>query len=233
MKKSYKFQLFRNKKKTRKLSNELWQFHLIYNHCLALTKRHYKLFGKNPTKFALQKHLKRLMERGLHPQWKELGFSQGIQQVTERIHLSYAAFFEWAKSRKGERKSPLKFKPFRKYKSFTLKQAGWTLDQQGGRVRIGSTWYRYNKSRSIQCTPKTLTIKRDRVGDWFIVISCELEKDYIPKKLAAMTGKSAGFDFGLKCFLKSSDNDDHTSNQYLKTHLKQLKRCNRNLSRKT
>ena len=41
MRKSYKFKLFNNKKKSKRLSRELWQFHLIYNHSLRLIKTHY------------------------------------------------------------------------------------------------------------------------------------------------------------------------------------------------
>jgi putative transposase len=209
---------------------------LIYNHALRLVKKHYKLFGKNPSKNDLQKHLKRLMDRGLRPEWKTLGYSQGIQEVTDRIYLSYKAFFDGCKKGKskatGMRNSPPKFRPFRKYKSFTLKQTGWQLDEEKGRIKIGSTWYRYNKSRNIQGVSKTLTVKRDSVGDWFIIISCDLGDDFIPEKIASVTGKSAGFDFGLKSFLTSSDGEKHDSNEYLKTNLKKLKSKGRNLTRK-
>ena len=236
MRKSYKFKLFQNKIKSKNLNNELWQFHLVYNHSLQLIKKHYKIFGKNPKKNDLQKHLKRLMDRNLRPEWKTLGYSQGIQQVTDRIYLSYQAFFDWCKKGRangiGIRKSPPKFRPFRKYKSFTLKQAGWRLDEENGKILIGKTWYRYNKSRDIEGIPKTLTVKRDSVGDWFISISCDLGDDFIPEEIASTTGKSAGFDFGLKSFLISSDSKKHDSNEYLKIHLKELRIKSRNLSKK-
>ena len=54
---------------------------------------------------------------------------------------------------------------------------GEGLLEDRGRVRIGPNWYRYNNSRRIQGIPKTINIKRDAVGDWFISISCELNKD--------------------------------------------------------
>jgi putative transposase len=47
-----------------------------------------------------------------------------------------------------------------------------------------------------------------------------------------MTGKSAGFDFGLKTFLKASDDTDHESSEFLKQHLSELAKANRNLARK-
>lgn len=124
MRKSFQFKLFNNQKKHRKLNDELYVFCTIYNHSLALIKRHYKLFGKNPSKYTLQKRLKRLMDRGNKVKWRCLGYSQTIQEVVDRIYKSYTVFFSWYKKRTGSKKSPPKFKPFRKYKSFTLKQAG-------------------------------------------------------------------------------------------------------------
>ncbi|MDJ0903581.1 MAG: transposase [Xenococcus sp. MO_188.B8] len=47
-----------------------------------------------------------------------------------------------------------------------------------------------------------------------------------------MTGKSAGFDFGLKTFLTCSDDNNIDSPLFLKQSLKQLKLANRKLSRK-
>lgn len=229
--KSFRFKLFNNKRKSRRLDSELRIFCEIYNHSLRLIRGYYKLYGKHPLKNKLQKHLAKIAHsEKFH--WEAIGYSQGIQEVTDRIYKSYDAFFKWAKTRKGDKKSPPKFKPFRKYKSFTLKQAGWELDEEKGRVRIGPNWYRYNKSRNIVGIPKTINIKRDAVGDWFISISCELDENFIPEKIIPMTGKSAGFDFGLKSFLTASDESKHSSNEFLKQHLNELAKANRSLSRK-
>ena len=150
MRKSFQFKLFHNERKAKQLRDELYVFCTIHNHCIALIRRHYKLFGKNPAKYTLQKHLKKLMDRGNKPSWKALGYSQAIQEVTDRIYKSYQAFFASCKRGSGTKKSsPPKFKPFRKYKSFTLKQVGWKLDQTKSIVTIGKNKYRYNASRDI------------------------------------------------------------------------------------
>lgn len=172
------------------------------------------------------------MDRGLQPDWKSLGYSQGIQEVTDRIYKNYDAFFKWAKKRTGARKNPPKLRPFRKYKSFTLKQAGWSLNQELSEIKIGKNKFRYNKSRDVKGDIKTVTIKRDSVGDWYVVFSCDLGDEYRPEKIKPMTGKSAGFDFGLKTFLKSSDGDDYQSPQPLAKSIMELKRKSRVLSRK-
>lgn len=79
---------------------------------------------------------------------------------------------------------------------------------------------------------KLKNIKRDQVGDWFISISCEVGEEYIPEKIIPMTGKSAGFDFGLKSFLTASDGTKHLSNEFLKQHLNELAKANRSLAQK-
>lgn len=232
MRKSFQFKLFNNQKKHKKLNDELYVFCTIYNHSLALIKGHYKLFGKNPSKYTLQKHLKKLMDRGNKVKWRCLGYAQAIQEVVDRIYKSYTAFFSWCKKRTGSKKSPPKFKPFRKYKSFTLKQASWKLDQEAGVVTIGKNKYRFNNSREVEGQIKTVTIKRDSVGDWYVIFSCDLGEDYKPRKLTPMTGKSAGFDFGLTCFLTSSDNKQIKSPELLKQSLNELRIKSSRLSSK-
>ena len=229
--KSYRFKLFNNRRKSRRLDNELRIFCQIYNHSLALIRGYYKLYGKHLSKNKLQKHLKKLADT-THPHWEAVGYAQGRQEVTDRIYKSYDAFFKWTKTRKGDKKSPPKFKSYRKYKSFTLKQDSWELDEERGRVRIGPNWYRYNNSRKIQGIPKTINIKRDAVGDWFVSISCDVGEEFIPEKIIPMTSKMAGFDFGMKTFLKASDDTNHESSEFLKQHLNELARANCSHSRK-
>ena len=48
--KSYRFKLFPNKRKSRRLENELRVFCSIYNHSLALIRGYYKLYGKHLSK---------------------------------------------------------------------------------------------------------------------------------------------------------------------------------------
>ena len=55
--------------------------------------------------------------------------------------------------------------------------------------------------------------------------------DYIEQQINLMTGKSAGFDFGLKKFLTSSDGTEIKSPLFLQQSLKQLKIASRNHSR--
>jgi putative transposase len=78
-----------------------------------------------------------------------------VQDICQRIEKAYQLFFKHHK--KGVR--PPNFKKVSKYKSFTLKQAGYKF-LGGNRIKIGSRVYQYWNSREIEGKVKTLTIKR-------------------------------------------------------------------------
>ncbi len=78
-----------------------------------------------------------------------------MQNIFQRIEKAYQLFFKHYK--KGVR--PPGFKKVRRYKSFTLKQAGYKF-LGGNRIKIGSKVYQYWKSYRVEDTVKTLAIKR-------------------------------------------------------------------------
>lgn len=202
----------------------------IYNHCIALHKRYYKLYNRHLNKFKLQKHITKLKKRN-YKYWNLLG-SQAIQNITDRIELSYQAFFSHIKQKKGGKKGLPKFKARAKYKSFTFKgDVGYSIKNNIITINSIKKSFKFSKSRAYGKKIKTLTIKRNRLGEYFIFLSCELEADK-SKKSKPMTGKSAGFDFGLKMFLTSSDNEEMQSPLFYKSNLKKLKKANKNLSSK-
>ncbi len=110
----------------------------------------------------LQSHIAKLRKR--NPFWQLVG-SQAVQDICQRIEKAYQLFFKHNK--KGVR--PPGFKKVKKYKSFTLKQAGYKL-LSGNRVKIGNRVYQFWKSREIEGTVKTLTIKRTPLGELFMVV---------------------------------------------------------------
>jgi putative transposase len=99
-----------------------------------------------------------------------------------------------------KRVKPPGFKKIKKYKSFTLKQAGYKF-LGGNRVKIGSRVYQFWNSRPIEGIVKTLTIKRTPLGELFMVVVVDEGSE---PEIEFATGKIAGFDFGLKTFLTCS-----------------------------
>lgn len=169
----------------------------------------------------LQAHIAKLRFRKEF--WQSVG-SQAVQDICQRIEKAYQLFFKHNK--KGVR--PPGFKKVRKYKSFTLKQAGYKF-LGGNRVKIGQKVYQYWNSREIEGKIKTLTIKRTPLGELFMVVVVDSINE---PEIKFTTGNIAGFDFGLKVFLTCSDGSLIESPQFFKQSLIAIKKANRHHSKK-
>jgi putative transposase len=179
------------------------------------------MFGKHLNCAKLQSHIAKLRKRNKF--WKRVG-SQSVQDISQRIEKAYQLFFKHNK--KGVR--PPNFKKVKKYKSFTLKQAGYKF-LGGNRVKIGNKVYQFWNSQSIEGKIKTVTVKRMPLGELFLIIVVDNGSTPEPR---SETGKTAGFDFGLKAFLTCSEGFSIQSPQFLKQALSEVKKASRNLSRK-
>jgi len=219
---TYKYKLYRTKR-LKHLHQIVNIAGIIYNHCIALHKRYYKLYGKSLNKYQLQKHLTKLKKLPKYAYWKQVP-SQAIQDITDRIDRAYRLFFK--NQKQGIKSSPPSFKKVKKYKSFTLKQAGYKID--GNVISLNGYKYKFWLSRPIEGKIKTITVKRDNIGDFYICIS--LEQENIQRDTTS--GKIVGIDFGLKTFLTLSDGKVVESPRYYLQYLKELKKLQRRLSRK-
>lgn len=220
---TYKFKLYESKR-NRYLEQQIDIAGAIYNHCIALHKRYYRMYCKSLNAYRLMKHITELKRLPKYAEWNTVG-SQAIQDIAQRIDRAYKLFFRNQKNR--IKSAPPSFKKVRKYKSFTLKQAGYKLFDDNT-IKIQGRMYRYFKSREIEGKVKTVTVKRDALGDIYIHIVCETPQvEVMPR-----TGKIVGYDFGLKTFLRASDGVDITSPEFFKQGQNDIKRLSRQLSRK-
>lgn len=110
------------------------------------------MFNKHLNKFQLMKHIAKLRNKNSY--WKLVG-SQAVQDICDRIDKAYKLFFKHHS--KGVK--PPSFCKSKKYKSFTLKQAGDKL-LDNNKIRIGKETFGFHKSREIERKIKTLTLKR-------------------------------------------------------------------------
>ena len=98
----------------------------------------------------------------------------------------------------------------------------------GNVISLNGYKYKFWLSRPIDGTIKTIIVKRDNIGDFYICIT--LEKEDLKYNVA--TGKSVGIDFGMKTFLTLSDKTEIEAPLYHLKNLTKQKRLNRNLSKK-
>ena len=222
---TYKYKLY-NSDKNKYLGEQIDIAASVWNHTVALQRKYYKLFGKYASVSKIQKHYTKLKKAEKYRYWEGLG-SQAIQEVVQRVDRSYQAFFDYKQKKTNLRKSPPKFKKRDRYSSFTLKQAGYKLDQVNGIIEINKRKYRYFKSRDIVGTIKTLTVKRTPLGEYFVTFVCSESESYPNPR----TGNAVGMDFGLKHFLTLSDGSTIDSPQWFRSSISEIRKANQSLSK--
>jgi putative transposase len=215
----YKYRLYRADRKDRKLRHKLFVASTVWNHFIALQRRYYRLTGEYISLHRMNKHVLKLRNGPRFRLWRDL-LAQVCQDVCRRVDDAYQRFF--SKLTKGR---PT-FKKAGKYTSFTFPQSGYKLD--GNTITIDAVKYKFVKHREIGGQIKTLTVKRDALGRLWLVFSV-VETISIGE---VSTGKSGGFDFGLKTFLTDDEGRSYSSPQFFAQGIRQTRRLNRELSRK-
>jgi putative transposase len=218
VRRTYKYRLYHCKKRDGHLHQQINVAGLIWNHALALHKRYYRLTQKYIPLNTLKAHVAHLrMKTARFTFWQALG-SQAVQDVLERLDNAYQRFFD------SIAKRPPKFRKVKRYTSFTLKQAGWKLLDNGGKrygkIQLGDHVYKYVKHRAMGGIIKTVTIKRDALGRLWLCFSV-MEKILDPIKVTPRHG--AGFDFGLKAFLTDHMGKTYLSPLFYKAELKRIR----------
>ena len=220
--KSYKFKLVPAKEQDKVLFHYLGTTRFIYNLCLEYKKTAYKTKEVNISKNEIQKELKDI--RNETPWIKDI-HSQVVQEITDRLFVSYDNFFRRVKS--GDSKSGFpKFAKKSSWSSFKFKQGVKTCTNTNKISLPGIGKIKFRKSQEIIGQIKTASIKREFDG-WYVSLSCETE--IIPKK---QLSNLIGIDLGLKELAITSEGEFFGNIKSLKSAEKKLSSCQRNLSRK-
>ncbi len=165
----------------------------------------------------LKRHITKLKKTTRFAFLKTLG-SQTLQELVERIDKAYKKFFK----KQGR---PPRFKKVTNYQSFTFSQCGYKI--KDSIISFNGYAFKFVKTYDLVGKPKTLTIKRNNLGDYFLCLVCEIEDN--PKSAG---GNSVGLDFGLKTFLTWSNGTQIPSPLFFSKHLPLIRACSRSLSKK-
>ena len=226
VRKTLKYRLYNNRR-NKYLHQRIDVSGIIWNHAIALQRRYYRLTGKYISEYTMSGHLLKLRKTERFAYWKMVG-SQAVQQLAKRHHNAYKRFFDYKAGKTKIKSDRPTFKKVKKYKSFTLAQAGWKL-LGDNRLRIQGHHYKFSFSRPVEGNIKTVTIKRDDLGRLWVCFSVIQE---VSEPVIISTGKIGGFDFGLKTYLTDSEGHAYESPQFFKAELREIAKLNRNLSRK-
>lgn len=222
MRKSFKYRIYAHKRVTNNAEIWLSLCRQLYNDCLTECITAYQDRKETISCYTQINKMPELKKA--FPEFKQVG-SQVLQDVVERLHKAYQAFFRRVKN--SEAAGYPRYKGQERYNSFTLKQAGWKLN--GNQLLISNIGiFKLKLHRPILGTIKTVTVSRTNSNKWFVSFSC----DGVPARILPSTGETIGIDVGCESFLTDSDGNKIPNPRHLRKSQDVLAARQQSLSRK-
>ena len=218
--KTFRYRLYPTKAQQTRLNKTLNCCRRVYNQALAVRKDAWDNRQESISLYDTHKLLTGWKTD--QPELREAN-AQVLQNACLRVDLAFQAFFRRVKTGAGKPGYP-KFKSWRYYDSFTFPQGppkgGFRLTDDGKLYlsKIGDV--KIVLHRPLEGRPKTLTIKRDRLGKWYACFACETEPEPLPESPNVI-----GIDVGLTHFATLSTGEHIPNPRFFKQEEKALKKA--------
>jgi putative transposase len=223
VRKTYKYKLQPTAEQEERLSFVLRRCRELYNAGLQERRDAWQRCGVSITAASQSAQLPAIKD--VRPEYHDV-HSQVLQDVLRRLDRAFAAFFRRVQA--GETPGYPRFHGANRYNSFTFKQFGNGATLDNGFLvlsKIGQLAVRW--SRSIEGTPKTVTISREADG-WYACFSCA----GVPIQPLPATGQETGIDLGLESFATLADGSHIANPRPFRVAERTLKRAQRRVSRR-
>ena len=230
--KAYRYRLYPDAKRQKKIDEQIELARLIYNKLLEKAKdEHRKTKSFEIKKSAFNRLLKEALAES--KDFRRL-YSQTRQNIFVRLQKAHQNFFRRVKERKAGKKVKVGFPRFRargRYASITYPQFGFSVDKERRNVhmlrvsRIGGM--RIELHRPIVGDIKTLTIKRE-AGQYYAIFSTV--NGIEPQKVR--DANPVGIDMGLETFAALSDGRKITKPDFARQAEKRIAKWQRVVARR-
>lgn len=212
----FEYRLYPSIVEKERIINSLKICKTIYNDLLDTSIKTYADSGKTLRKFDFNKLIKG--KYNIH--------SQVAQNVSDRVHKAFTNFFRRVKDKSVKQKGFPRFKS--RVNSITYPQSGFKFVNNTRLYvsKIGNipiVLHRVPKGKI-----KTLTIKQNKIGQWFAIFSCEVDVPVVEHA----NHKMIGIDVGIENFATLSNGEVIDNPRFLIKSEERLKRLHRRLSRK-
>lgn len=224
MRMTYKFKAIASEKTIQKAEHWLHLCQQLYNAALEQRIQAYKRCSITLSAYSQSNELPEL--KAELPEFKQVG-SQVLQDVIERVGKAFQGFFSRLK-KIGVKAGFPRFRSRARYDSFTLKQAGWRLEGRHLKIK-GIGTFKLFLSRKIQGRIKTVTVRRDSCGDWWVCFSC----DEVPSRVYSEPQfEAVGIDVGLNAFCTDTEGTQIANPRYYRKAQADLRRKQRKVARR-
>ncbi|MDJ0742472.1 MAG: transposase [Xenococcaceae cyanobacterium MO_167.B27] len=217
MLKVVKVRLYPNKQQQQACHQAFGNCRWLWNTFLNLMNQTYIDTGKGLSGYEVKKQIPQLKKEH---EWLKLTYSQCLQQVCLNLGVAFNNFFE-------RRAKYPRFKSKHGKQSIQYPQNVKLLDNCLRLPMIGDVKAVFH--REIEGKIKTVTISKNRSGQYFASILFDDDKD---KPEVNTEGKAIGIDLGLSHFAITSDGSKFDNPRWIDKHERNLKIKQQKLSRK-
>lgn len=230
--KTYTFRIYPNNTQIHMLESTLDTCRKLYNAMLQQRICAYGM-GKKVTYYSQKKEIPDIKKA--FPEFKNV-YSQVLQDVAGRLDKAFDNFFRRIKEKKSGKHQKAgfpRFKPINRYRSITYPQSGFGI-MENGHLKLSKIGIlRMFMHRDIEGEIRTVTISRDRVGDWYASFTVEMDVTETHTENTELQDQAGvGADLGITHLVTLSDGTFVDTPHFLVKAEKRLKRDQRHLSRK-
>ena len=228
MKSRYSYRIYPEPNQVQALSKLFGCVRVVFNDAVALCQDKYRNGEKKPSNGELSQQLITQAKKTEERKWLKEVSAIPLQQGLRDFEQAYQNFFQSCQGkRKGKIVRPPQFKKRHSKQSARFTSNGFKVNQHNvylakiGKVKI--VW-----SRPLPAEPSSVTVIKDSAERYFLSFVVETEPDNLSDN-----GKSVGIDLGLETFATMSNGEKVKAPKPLKKKLRRLRKCQRNLARKT
>ena len=229
-----RIRLYPNKEQEQTLNKTLGCYRFVYNHMLALKQEAY---NKDKTKLGLCELSKyfhgTLLNDGQYD-WLKDENTKVMKQAIRQMLTAYNNFFNKYKGfpkfkSKNDKQSALfPIDTISRHNTFETKHISLTKPLKNIKFRCSDLYF--SRLQKYSKNIRSATLYKSKSGKYFLSILIELPQEEIVK--FKHTDKQVGIDLGVKNFVITSDGEVFENKHFLKKEEKQLKKLQRQLSKK-
>ena len=234
MLRAVKIRLYPNKTQEQTLNKVLGCYRFVYNQMLAQKQNAYKRDKTNLKVTDLSKWFHGTLLKDEQYAWLKEQNTKVMKQAIRQMDGAYRNFFKQHngfpkfKSKKDKQSALFPYEAISKHNTFETRHISLTTPLKNIKFRCSDLYFsrlqKYNKNI------RSATLSKTKSGNFFLSILIEM--DDVELKRFKHTNKQVGIDLGVKDFVITSDGDVFENKHFFKKKEKQLKKLQRQLSKK-
>ena len=234
MLRAVKIRLYPNKTQEQTLNKVLGCYRFVYNQMLAQKQNAYKTDKTNLKVTDLSNWFHGTLLKDEQYVWLKEQNTKVMKQAIRQMDVAYQNFFKQHtgfpkfKSKKDKQSALFPYEAISKHNTFETRHISLTTPLKNIKFRCSDLYFsrlqKYNKNI------RSATLSKTKSGNFFLSILIEMEDTELKK--FEHTNEQVGIDLGVKDFVITSDGEIFENKHSLKKKEKQIKKLQRQLSRK-